>query len=122
MLDERLAEWTSTQTDYDLMRLLQSHGVPAAPVLDSSRIYDDAHVQHRGLNERQELFDDVGSFRYNTPFMRFSETPLSIRKPAVALGEDNDYVYREVLGYSASEFEGFRERGHIGMDYDPEIP
>ena len=122
MLDERLAEWTSTQTDYELMHLLQSHGVPAAPVLDSSRIYDDAHVQHRGLNERHELFDDVGSFRYNTPFMRFSETPLSIRKPAVALGEDNDYVYREVLGYSASEFEGFRERGHIGMDYDPEIP
>ena len=121
-LDARIGEWTSTHDDYELMHLLQSHGVPAAPVLDSSRIYDDPHVQHRRLNEVHDLFDDIGSFRYNTPFMRFSETPLSIRKPAVALGEDNEYVYREVLGYSESEIEGLRERGHIGMDYDPEIP
>ena len=99
-LDARIGDWTSTQDDYELMHLLQSHGVPAAPVLDSSRIYDDRHVQHRRLNEARHLFDDIGSFRYNTPFMRFSETPLSIRKPAVALGEDNEYVYRKVLGYS----------------------
>ena len=120
-LDARISEWSSTQDDYELMHLLQSHGVPAAPVLDSSRIYDDAHVQHRELNESLELFDDVGSFRFNRPFMRFSETPLGIRKPPVALGEDNEYVYREVLGYSEAEIAGLRERGHIGMDYDAEI-
>ena len=79
-------------------------------------------MQHRRLNEPQDLFDDIGTFRYNTPFLKFSETPLGIRKPAVALGEDNDYVYRDVLGYSDAEIDGFRERGHIGMDYDPEIP
>ena len=121
-LDERISEWTATRDDYELMHLLQSHGVPAAPVLDSSRVHDDPHVQHRGLNETHELFDGIGPYRYNTPFMKFSETPLSIRKPAVALGEDNEYVYRDVLGYSEAEFEGFRARGHIGMDYDPDIP
>ena len=121
-LDARIGEWTSTRDDYELMHLLQSHGVPAAPVLDSSRIYDDAHVQHRELNEVHELYDGVGAFRFNKPFIRFSETPLGIRKPPVALGEDNEYVYREVLGYSEAEVAGLRERGHIGMDYDPEIP
>jgi len=121
-LDAHIAAWTASQGDYALMHLLQAHGVPAAPVLDSSRIYDDPHVEHRGLNERRELFDEVGAFRFNTPFLKFGETPLSIRKPPVALGEDNEYVYREVLGYSAAEIEGLRERGHIGLDYDPEIP
>ena len=121
-LDRRISEWTSTRDDYGLMHLLQSHGVPAAPVLDSSRVHDDPHVQHRGLNESHELFDDVGTYRFNTPFLRFSETPLRIRKPPVALGEDNEYVYREVLGYSDAEIDGLRERGHIGMDYDAEIP
>ncbi len=121
-LDARIAEWTATRDDYELMHLLQSHGVPAAPVLDSSRIYDDPHVEHRQLNEAHELYDGVGTFRFNKPFFRFSETPLGIRKPPVALGEDNDYVYREVLGYSDDEIAGFVERGHIGMDYDPEIP
>ena len=121
-LDGHISEWTSTRDDYELMHLLQSHGVPAAPVLDSSRVHDDPHVQHRQLNEPLDLYDDVGTFRYNRPFLRFSETPLRIRKPPVALGEDNEYVYRDVLGYSDSEIAGLRERGHIGMDYDPEIP
>ena len=122
MLDEQIAAWTAPQDDYELMHLLQSHGVPAAPVLDSSRVFDDPHVQHRRLNERQALHDDIGDFRYNRPFLKFSETPLGIRKPPVALGEDNGYVYREVLGYSESEVEGLQARGHIGMDYDPDIP
>ena len=121
-IDTHIAAWTLTQDDYDLMHLLQSHGVAAAPVLNASRIYDDPHVQHRELNERHTLYDDVGEFRFNKPFLRFSETPLGIRKPPVALGEDNDYVYREVLGYSEAEIEGLRDRGHIGMDYDADIP
>ena len=29
-LDERISEWTVTRDDYELMHLLQSHGVPAA--------------------------------------------------------------------------------------------
>ena len=121
-LDDHIAAWTAPQDDYELMRLLQSHGVAAAPVLDASRIYDDPHVRRRELNEPHTLYDNIGEFRFNTPFLKFSETPLTIRKPPVALGEDNDYVYRDVLGYSESEIAGFRERGHIGMDYDPDIP
>ena len=121
-LDAHLAEWTSSQDDYELMHLLQSHGVPAAPVLEASRIHDDPHNQARGLNEEWELHDGVGRFRFNTPFIRFDGAGSGMRKPPVALGEDNEYIYRDVLGYSESEVAGFRERGHIGMDYDPEIP
>ncbi len=121
-LDSRIGEWTSTRDDYELMHLLQSHGVPAAPVLEAGRIFDDPHVQHRGLNESHELHDEVGSFRFNTPFYRMSDSELGIRKPPVAMGEDNEYVYRDVLGYSDAEIGGFRERGQIGMDFDLDIP
>ena len=67
-VDRHISDWTSTRDDYELMHLLQSHGVPAAPVLDSSRVHDDPHVQHRELNEPLDLYDDVGTFRYNRPF------------------------------------------------------
>ena len=82
---------------------------------------DDAHVQARGLNEELTLADGVGPFRFNRPFYRFSETPLDIYKPPVALGEDNEYVYGEVLGYSGDEIAAFEAAGQIGRDYDPDI-
>ena len=121
-LDREIAAWTVSRDDYKLMHLLQAHGVPAAPVLEASRIHDDPHVQAHGLNETWDLHDGVGSFRFNTPFIRFEGEGSGMRKPPVALGEDNEYVYREVLGYSDEEVSGFRERGQIGMDYDAEIP
>ena len=121
-VDAHLAAWTAPQDDYELMHLLQAHGVPAAPVLDASRIHADPHVQAHQLNEPRQLHDGVGEFRFNTPFYRFNDDRLPLRKPPVALGEDNEYVYTQVLGYAPEELDGLRERGHIGMDFDPHIP
>ena len=121
-IDAQIAAWTADWDDYELFHHLQAHGVPAAPVLDSSRVMDDPHVQARGLNTEWTLHDGVGPYRFNTPFYRFSETPVDAHKAPAALGEDNDYVYCDVLGYSDAEVAEFVERGHIGMDYDPEIP
>ncbi len=121
-LDARIAEWTVGQDDYALMHLLQGHDVPAAPVLEASRVLDDPHVQARGLNQSMTLHDGIGPFRFNAPFFRFESTPTEMRKAPVAMGEDNEYVYGEVLGYSESEIAEFRERGQIGMDFDADIP
>ena len=56
-IDARIAEWTRTQDDYDLFHRLQRAGVPAAPVLEASRVFDDPHVQARELNSPQTLPD-----------------------------------------------------------------
>jgi hypothetical protein len=45
-----------------------------------------------------------------------SKTPLNIRKHASLLGEDNEYVYKEVCGYTDDEYRWFVENGHAGMD------
>ena len=121
-LDLRISEWTEDQEDYDLFHRLQEAGIPAAPVLDASRIMDDAHVQARGLNSPQTLFNGVGPFRFNNPFYKFSDTEINHRKPPAALGEDNEYVYKDLLGYSDDEYAAFEASGMLGMDYDPEIP
>jgi crotonobetainyl-CoA:carnitine CoA-transferase CaiB-like acyl-CoA transferase len=48
---------------------------------------------------------------------KMSRTPGTIRRPAVRLGEHNDYVYRELLKLSAAEIESLRDEGFIGMDF-----
>lgn len=121
-LDREIAAWTVAQDDYELFHRLQTAGVPAAPVLEASRIFEDAHVQARGLNAPQTLHDGVGPFLFNRPFYKFPATPVDVVKPPVALGEDNEYVYKDVIGLSDAEYDALVESGEIGMDFDPEIP
>ncbi len=122
LIDQKLAEWTADQDDYDLFHLLQAAGIAAAPIVDGSRAFDDAHAVARGLFQPQMLFDGQGPYRFNTPFLRFSETPTSVRQAPVALGEHNEYVYRELLGVDEREYQRLVNAGHISMDFDASIP
>ncbi len=121
-LDDQIAAWTGGQDDYELFHQLQAVGVAAAPVLEASRVFDDAHVKARGLFAPQTIHDQVGTFQFHTPFFRFPETPLGVSKPSVALGEDNEYVYKEVIGVTDAEYDAIESAGDLGMDYDETIP
>ena len=121
-IDGELAAWTVQVADYDLFARLQAGGVPAAPVLEASRVHDDPQIQARGLFQPLALWDDIGTFTYNTPFLGFSETPLTVRQPPVAMGEHNEYVYKEVIGVDDEEYARLRAAGHISMDFDPSVP
>lgn len=122
LLDERLAAWTRDQDDYELFHRLQQAGVPAAPVLEASRVMDDPHVKARGLYEPKSLADGAGTFRFMAPFYRFPETPVRSYQPPVAFGEHNEYVYKELLGFSDAEYEHFERAGHISREFDPSVP
>ena len=121
-LERGIAEWTRSRDDYEVFHLLQSRGIPAAPVLESSRTYDDPHVIARGVFQAQELLDPIGRHRFVTPFYRMPETPITVRQAPVALGEHNDYVYREVIGVSEAEYDALKAAGHVSMEFDPSIP
>lgn len=120
-LDERIAAWTAQHDDYDLFHRLQAAGIPAAPVLEASRVFDDAHVRARGLNAPQTLPDGVGTFRFNTPFYKFSETPVGVERPPVAMGQDNADIYTQLLGLTDAEYDALVDRGDAGLDFDDTI-
>ena len=46
-----------------------------------------------------------------------SETPLPIRAHAAVVGEHNEYVYKEVLGYSDTEYQWFVDNLHAGTTF-----
>ena len=52
---------------------------------------------------------------------KLSKVPFPKLKPPVRLGEDNDYVYREVLKISEEEYDKLKALGQIGMDYAPHV-
>ena len=121
-LDDRIAAWTRQFEDYDLFHRLQAAGIPAAPVLEASRILNDPHVVARELYQPCTLEDDIGTYRYPVPLYAMPASPGGIRRPPVAFGQDNQYVYRDLLKVSDEEYQRLAEGGHIATRFADEVP
>ena len=120
-IDGAIAAWTAEHDDYELMHLLQSKGIAAAPVLEGSRMFDDPHLRARGFFRTQTV-EGAGTHEYVGPIWRFPDTPVEFAQPPVTFGEHNDYVYRDVLGVDDQEFAALEAGGHIATEFDSTIP
>ena len=47
-----------------------------------------------------------------------SETPLQYWRHSPTLGQDNEYVYKQVMGYTDAEYQHFVDTGHAGTTYE----
>ncbi len=83
--------------------------------------FGDPHLKDRGFWE-QLTHPEAGTHLHPGVLWQAERTPNHLRRAAPRLGEDNEYVYRQLLGYSAEEYRRLEEEGHIGGDYDPSIP
>ena len=119
-LEPLVESWMMRHDYYEVMHLLQKEGVAAGPVLNDAAVYQDPHLLERGffVEESQE---DVGTHMYPGFMTRMSKTPSSVRRGPVRLGEDNEYLYKQVLGVSDAEYKELVKGGHIGMDYAAHI-
>ena len=119
-IDDKISLWTKFLEPYEIMLLLQEAGVAAGPVMDQRDAFTDPHLLQRGAF--QEAFqEETGTHLYPGAPYQMSETPLRIRRGPVRLGEDNKYVYQELLGYTPQEYAILEEEGHIGMDYHSDV-
>ena len=120
-LDTLIQAWTRERDANEITELLQAHGVPAGPVMDVEDSYLDPHLRDRGYFE-EVTHPEAGTHLYPGMFFKFSETPLRTRRHTPLLGHDNEYIYRDLLGYSEQEYAELEREGHIGMDYAPHVP
>lgn len=105
---DAVAAWTEQRTKDAAAGELQAAGVPASPVNTSRDVILDEHMRARGAFELVRHPD--GSTRPQLgPIARLSETPSRITKPAPRFGEDNEYVFADLLGYSPQQIEALRE-------------
>ena len=119
-LDVHIADWTRERNDYQIMHLLQAEKVPAGPLINERDCYQDPHVNYRGFFQKVE-HPECGVHLYPGAVWKMCGTPTTIRKPPCRLGEDNEYVYKTILGVSDEEYSDLERHGHIGMDYDSGI-
>ena len=102
-LDAEISAWTRTQQAEELMERLQSAGVPAGVVQTPEDLRNDPQLAHRG---HYWMLDHptMGHRAYDGPSFRLSETPAELTKAAPLLGEDNEYIYKDIVGMSDDEY------------------
>ncbi len=114
-IDRFIEEWTSRHDNYEVMWILQKEGVAAGPVLDGRDATHDPHLAYRGFFEIAK-HRETGVHLYPGISWKMSKTPLKIRKAAPCLGEDNDYVFKKVIGMSDAEIKELEKEQIIGGD------
>ncbi len=89
-LDSQIREWTILHTPEEIMQPLQAHGIAAGVVQNAADLIADPQLLAGG-------------------FFRQAEND----RTAPTKGQDNDYVYRNLLGISQGEIERLKQEGVI---------
>jgi benzylsuccinate CoA-transferase BbsF subunit len=110
-LDRSVAEWTKQQNKFELASRVRSGGVPASAVqTPAERIDRDPGTSDWGLWPTVE-HSEMGQVRVDGLPVHLSKTDWEIRRGAPCLGEDNDYVFGQLLGLELDEVTDLRQAG-----------
>ena len=120
-LDEIITARTSTHDAYQVMEVLQMHGIPAGPALNARQLMADPHFRQRDFFETVDHAADsgpqdpgLGQREYVGSGWKLASAGVTARSGAPRLGEANDYVLGELLGLDSEEIQNLDGQGIIG--------
>ncbi len=119
-LDVVLAELTRERDKEQLFHQLQAEGVCAAPTRSALEALADPQLNARGFFPEVTM-PGVGTHRYPGMLFKMANTPSEVRLPPPRLGEHNEYVYLDLLGYSREQYDALVDRGLVGTSYPSEL-
>src|SRR5205085_1643816 len=100
------------RTRLEVAHALQAAGVEAVPVQDFADVHDDPQVAHRDHFVALE-HPVMGAGLYERNGVRFSDATTGYDRAGPTFGQDNDWVFRDVLGLSDADVEHLRESGAL---------
>jgi crotonobetainyl-CoA:carnitine CoA-transferase CaiB-like acyl-CoA transferase len=97
-----VASWTARRSRAAVADALQAAGVEAVPVADFGDVHGDPQLAARGHFEAHR-HPFMGDGLYERNGFRLSGAPSGYDRSGPTLGQDNDWVLRDVLGLSDAE-------------------
>lgn len=107
-LDAVVSGWTRARDEWEITETLQSEGLAVAPAMDMRDVADDPHMNQRGFFVQLE-HPEAGVQKHAGIPWKLHDTPVMIDEPAPCMGEDNEYVVKELLGRSDAEYRALLE-------------
>ncbi len=107
-LDDLITDWTRQFNTKELLFLLEEHAVPAGKIFTAADMLNDPHYQARDTIIDVE-HPEYENLKMQNIFPKLSETPGQVNWPGPDIGQHNDEVYKELLGYNAEKLKRLKE-------------
>jgi formyl-CoA transferase len=100
-LDARIEAWSRGRTMAAVEAACEAHGVPCGRIFGPADMMEDPHFQAR---DALSTIDHpvLGALAMPNVAPKLADTPGSVRFAGRAPGEDNAYVFEEILGYDSA--------------------
>jgi benzylsuccinate CoA-transferase BbsF subunit len=108
-LDAIVEAWTSGLDRFEIRDRLQAVGVAAFPAMTNKDLAEDPHLNARSFFVEKE-HPEVGIRKHAGIPWRMSGSPCEVWRAAPVIGQDNEYVYGELLGLSSAQIADLIER------------
>ena len=105
-------DWLADRTREELFEIFLEAKIASAPVNSPADIVDYPHLAERGFFVEID-HPETGKVKYPGAPVVLTESPWQIRHPAPLLGQHNEEVYCDGLGYAREELVKLREAGVI---------
>jgi benzylsuccinate CoA-transferase BbsE subunit len=99
-IQDVLQKWTKTHTVQELSELAQTMRFPWAPIESPGKVLENPHLRARDFFGRIQTQQGRTLLYPRGPYKGFA---VDLRKRAPRVGEDNDPVYKDLLGLSDQE-------------------
>jgi formyl-CoA transferase len=103
--------WTKTQNSAELVDKLLELGVPTCPIYNIKQVTEDPQIAGARQMFIEEEYPKVGRLKVTNTHIKMTETSPSFRVPSPSLGQDNEAVYGELLGFDATTVSALKEEG-----------
>lgn len=108
-LDGLIGDWTRQHEAADVMAALQAAGVASGVVQTSAdKVERDPQLRARGFFPVAD-HPEIGPYEFEGFPAHFSRTGAALHRASPLLGQDNDMIYRELLGVDDAEFRQLAE-------------
>jgi crotonobetainyl-CoA:carnitine CoA-transferase CaiB-like acyl-CoA transferase len=107
--DAYLSGWLMQHTKEEIFKTLQDARVPAAPIRTVDELVHDAHMRQREFFVSMEHPAAGKLNSYPGVCYKFSETPSRPKRPAPLLGEQNEAIYCQQLGYTREDLSRWQQ-------------
>ncbi|HEY0533493.1 MAG TPA: CoA transferase [Actinoplanes sp.] len=103
-LRDGIAAWCAGLPSDEIVARLQEARVPAGEVMSELRLLADRHLAERGWF-KERTHPAVGTYRYPGHPWRADGFDLAYGRPLPGFGQDNEYVYKQLLGYDDETYD-----------------
>jgi crotonobetainyl-CoA:carnitine CoA-transferase CaiB-like acyl-CoA transferase len=112
IIDPIVTQFTMNHTKAEVTELCQARQISCSPVNTPADFANDPHVKERAFITEIE-HPVIGRHSYFGSAYRLSQTPCRIERPAPLLGQHNNEVYCEELGYPHEKLAELKADGII---------